>query len=98
MTRLELFALSAFIDLLAESDDHEHNAESARLDHIFGEECRLAGLNAIEVSHQADSHFKLAAALLAVGFVSQWNPRKTTACSIGEAVRCRAPARIGEGV
>ena len=98
MTRIELFALSAFIDQLAESDDYEHNAESARLDHIFGEECRLAGLNAIEVSHQAANHFKLAAALQAVGFVSKWHPKKTTACSIGEAVSCRAPARVGEAI
>ena len=98
MTRLELFALSAFIDQLAESDDYEHNAESARLDHIFGEECRLAGLNAIEISHEALAYFRLAAALQAVDFVSQWHPKKTPAASLGEAVQCRAPARINETI
>ena len=33
MTRLQLFALSAFIDQLAESDEYADNAEAARLDH-----------------------------------------------------------------
>lgn len=98
MTRLELFALSAFIDQLAESDDYEHNEESARLDHIFGEECRLAGLNAIEVSHQALAHFRLQASLRAVDFASQWNPRRTPAASLGESLQVRAPARINEVV
>jgi len=88
MTRLELFALSAFIDQLAESCEYADNAEAARLDLIFVAECRAAGLDPVEVSFSALAHFRLQAAMAAVdqvapqmgrishvGLVAEWNGR-----------------------
>lgn len=86
MTRLQLFALSAFIDQLAESCEYIDNAEAARLDLIFVAECRAAGLDPIEVSFSAPGYFRLQAAMAAVdqvapqmgrishvGLVAEWN-------------------------
>jgi len=86
MTRLQLFALSAFIDQLAESCEYIDNAEAARLDLIFVAECNAAGLDPIEVSFSAPGYFRLQAAMAAVdqvapqmgrishvGLVAEWN-------------------------
>ena len=53
MTLAELYALSLFIDQLADSCEYEDNKEAARLDHVFVTECFIAGLNPISVSHAA---------------------------------------------
>lgn len=98
MTRLELFALSAFIDQLTDSCEYELNEEGARLDHIFVEECHAAGLNPIEVSHAAFGYFRFQAAMQAVDFASQWNPSRTPAASLSEAIRNRAQSRAGETI
>lgn len=88
MTRLELFAISAFIDQLAESCEYVDNAEADRLDIIFVAECRAAGLDPAAVSFIAIGHFRLQAAMAAVdqvapqmgrishvGLVAEWNGR-----------------------
>ena len=63
MTRTELFALSAFIDNLFDSDNYDDNEEAARLDSIFVAECREVNQNPIEVSHEALAYWRVKAAV-----------------------------------